>query len=192
MLRFCPKCGELYADALLAFCLADGTPLGALAPDSDVWKEGRHEPIIDLDTFERCGAKLASRRGGKCAPRAAFLLSGLLRCGHCGRAMIGRTRRWRGGLRCRRPRCHGRAGCRIGITPRCRRCVQRFRSRAKRRRPKRIFRQPRRRCRRSPRRRASRPGRRCRSRPSRSPRWCSPIGRPPGQCIQSGGRCSCS
>lgn len=40
MMRFCPKCGELYADQLLAFCLADGAPLGAVAPGSDVWKEG--------------------------------------------------------------------------------------------------------------------------------------------------------
>src|SRR5947207_317813 len=39
-MRFCPKCGELYDDQLLAFCLADGTPLGAVSLDSDVWKEG--------------------------------------------------------------------------------------------------------------------------------------------------------
>lgn len=39
-MRFCPKCGELYVDQLLAFCLADGTPLGVVTPDSDVWKEG--------------------------------------------------------------------------------------------------------------------------------------------------------
>ena len=40
MMRFCPKCGELYADQLLAFCLADGAPLFVVTPDSDVWKEG--------------------------------------------------------------------------------------------------------------------------------------------------------
>lgn len=39
-MRFCPKCGELYDDQLLAFCLADGTPLGIVTPDSDVWKDG--------------------------------------------------------------------------------------------------------------------------------------------------------
>ncbi len=80
-------------------CQAAERPLDAGAranpPEQWIWGEQRHESLIDLDTFERCGAKLASRRGGKCAPRAAFLLSGLLRCGHCGRALIGRTRRWR-------------------------------------------------------------------------------------------------
>jgi hypothetical protein len=39
MIRTCPKCGDYYADALLAFCLADGTPLGNVAPTSEKWNE---------------------------------------------------------------------------------------------------------------------------------------------------------
>jgi site-specific DNA recombinase len=62
--------------------------------ESWVWGEGRHEPLIDVETFERCAAKLASRRGGRGpAARGQYLLSGLVRCGHCGRAMVGRAYR---------------------------------------------------------------------------------------------------
>lgn len=40
MIRTCPKCGDYYADDLLAFCLADGTPLVNVAPNSERWSEG--------------------------------------------------------------------------------------------------------------------------------------------------------
>lgn len=40
MIRTCPKCGDCYADALLAFCLADGTPLVNVEPLSESWREG--------------------------------------------------------------------------------------------------------------------------------------------------------
>jgi hypothetical protein len=36
----CPKCGDYYADDLLAFCLADGTPLVGVIPHSESWNEG--------------------------------------------------------------------------------------------------------------------------------------------------------
>jgi uncharacterized repeat protein (TIGR01451 family) len=40
MMRFCPKCGDYYADALLAFCLMDGAPLTNVAPTGKSWREG--------------------------------------------------------------------------------------------------------------------------------------------------------
>jgi hypothetical protein len=40
MIRTCPKCGDYYADELLAFCLADGTPLVNVNPHSQNWSEG--------------------------------------------------------------------------------------------------------------------------------------------------------
>lgn len=40
MIRTCPKCGDYYADASLAFCLADGTPLIDVDPLSESWREG--------------------------------------------------------------------------------------------------------------------------------------------------------
>jgi len=40
MIRTCPKCGDYYADALLAFCLADGTPLVNVDTRSESWSEG--------------------------------------------------------------------------------------------------------------------------------------------------------
>src|ERR1044071_9995297 len=40
MIRICPKCGDYYADASLAFCLVDGTPLINVDPLSERWSEG--------------------------------------------------------------------------------------------------------------------------------------------------------
>ena len=61
--------------------------------DKDQWVESadRHEAIIDLLTWERCQQKLAGRRGGKRRTRGTFVLTGLLRCAHCGYAMTGCT-----------------------------------------------------------------------------------------------------
>lgn len=39
-MRICLKCGDYYADALLAFCLVDGTPLVKVDPLSENWREG--------------------------------------------------------------------------------------------------------------------------------------------------------
>jgi site-specific DNA recombinase len=60
------------------------------------WKEslfdGLHEPLIDEEAFERAQAILR-RRGEDAALRrgnaSEFLLSGLVRCDHCGRAYVG-------------------------------------------------------------------------------------------------------
>jgi site-specific DNA recombinase len=60
-----------------------------------------HEPLIEQSTFEHARAILterggdASRRRGN---RSDFLLSGVVRCGHCGRAYIGMSARGKGGL----------------------------------------------------------------------------------------------
>jgi hypothetical protein len=40
MMRVCPKCGDYYADASLAFCLSDGAPLISVSPTSERWSEG--------------------------------------------------------------------------------------------------------------------------------------------------------
>ncbi|HEX8118564.1 MAG TPA: hypothetical protein VF521_14910 [Pyrinomonadaceae bacterium] len=39
-MRLCPKCGDYYADDLLAFCLTDGTPLAGVVPEGELWEEG--------------------------------------------------------------------------------------------------------------------------------------------------------
>jgi hypothetical protein len=41
MMRFCPKCGDYYADPSLAFCLGDGTPLADVSPLGESWSEAR-------------------------------------------------------------------------------------------------------------------------------------------------------
>jgi site-specific DNA recombinase len=59
-----------------------------------------HEPLIDPDTFQQAQTILAergtdaSRRRGN---RSDFLLSGVIRCGHCGRAYIGMSAHGKGG-----------------------------------------------------------------------------------------------
>jgi site-specific DNA recombinase len=51
-----------------------------------------HEPLIDQETFDRIGEQIAERVIERVSPRrlaSEYLLSGLLRCGHCGAAFIG-------------------------------------------------------------------------------------------------------
>ncbi len=62
----------------------DGTP-AALVPNA-------HEALIDEETFARIGAMISDRAIERSSPRRLggdYLLSGLIRCGHCGLAMIG-------------------------------------------------------------------------------------------------------
>jgi hypothetical protein len=40
MILLCPRCGDYYTEAALAFCLADGTPLVSVDPNSERWSEG--------------------------------------------------------------------------------------------------------------------------------------------------------
>jgi site-specific DNA recombinase len=62
--------------------------------------DGQHEPLVDEVTFARAQAILrergddVSRRRGNASD---FLLSGLVRCGRCGRAYIGMSARGNGG-----------------------------------------------------------------------------------------------
>jgi site-specific DNA recombinase len=53
---------------------------------------GLHEPLVDEETFERA-QEILRRRGKDASLRrgnaSGFLLSGLLRCHHCGRAYVG-------------------------------------------------------------------------------------------------------
>ena len=60
-----------------------------------------HEPLIDEDTFELAqsilrerGTDISRRRGNA----SDFLLSGVLRCGRCGKAYVGMSARGNGGL----------------------------------------------------------------------------------------------
>jgi len=63
--------------------------------------DGKHTGLVDPETFERA-QKLLKERGEDCAQRVGqrsdFLLSGLLRCGHCRRAYVGMSARGNGGL----------------------------------------------------------------------------------------------
>lgn len=59
--------------------------------------KGCHEPLVSLEEFEAVQTKLAQRSSGKAKPRAAgYLLTGVARCGHCGRPLCGHGGRGRG------------------------------------------------------------------------------------------------
>jgi hypothetical protein len=53
MIRTCSKCGAYYADAQLAFCLADGTPLVDVDPGSEKWNEGSRSILEKANTLRR-------------------------------------------------------------------------------------------------------------------------------------------
>lgn len=61
--------------------------------------DGVHEPLVDELTFQRALAILRER--GEHAKRRGnpsdFLLSGVVRCGHCSKAYIGMSARGNGG-----------------------------------------------------------------------------------------------
>jgi DNA invertase Pin-like site-specific DNA recombinase len=66
----------------------------SVANDEKEWisRQDRHEPLIDVATFERCQLKMTERKTMTAPKRGyQFLLSGLLFCGRCRRRMVGRT-----------------------------------------------------------------------------------------------------
>jgi hypothetical protein len=61
-------------------------------PEQWIRRADRHEALIDQATFARVQDKLLANRSRKSTRRdRPFALSGLLLCGHCKKAMIGRT-----------------------------------------------------------------------------------------------------
>ena len=70
--------------------------------DDWIVKENAFEPLIDRETFDRVQAKLVSRkiqkgsRGRRSSAKrnrgGEYVLTGLLRCGHCGAAMYGQRK----------------------------------------------------------------------------------------------------
>lgn len=59
-----------------------------------------HEAIVDLETFERVQRKLRDRASNNQKPRKnGYLLTGVTRCGHCGRAIVGKPSKKEGGHR---------------------------------------------------------------------------------------------
>src|SRR4029077_1200495 len=74
----------------LQVILANPAYLGLIRWNDKLY-EGQHEPLIEKDTFEQAQQILARRfkdatlRRGNPTP---FLLSGLVRCQHCGRAYV--------------------------------------------------------------------------------------------------------
>lgn len=75
----------------LQVILANPAYLGMIRWNDKLY-EGQHEPLIEKDTFDQAQAILTRRfkdatlRRGNPTP---FLLSGLVRCQHCGRAYVG-------------------------------------------------------------------------------------------------------
>ncbi len=67
---------------------------------NDNLHQGLHQPLVDQETFERAQAILARRHQHASLRRGNptdFLLSGLVRCHHCGRAYVGTSAHGNGG-----------------------------------------------------------------------------------------------
>jgi hypothetical protein len=62
MMRLCPKCGDYYTDAALAFCLSDGAPLMSVEPSSESWSEGSRVIKEKEHALRRQTRKLKWRR----------------------------------------------------------------------------------------------------------------------------------
>jgi site-specific DNA recombinase len=101
----------------LQVILANPAYLGLIRWNGKLY-EGQHEPLIEKDTFEQAQQILARRfkdttlRRGNPTP---FLLSGLVRCQHCGRAYVGTSAHGRKGrytyYACSTRYKYGRARC---------------------------------------------------------------------------------
>jgi site-specific DNA recombinase len=87
--------------------------------------DGIHEPLVDEVTFQRAQAILRERGEDVSRRRdnaSDFLLSGVIRCGHCGKAYVGMSARGNGGryeyYACSGRQKHGPKACRNERLPR--------------------------------------------------------------------------
>lgn len=61
-MQICPKCGAYYVAGSSAFCLADGTPLVSVSPNSDSWAEGTRALTEKAEAFRKLQRSLKWRR----------------------------------------------------------------------------------------------------------------------------------
>ena len=87
--------------------------------------DGIHEPLVDELTFKRAQAILRERGEDSSLRRgntSDYLLSGVIRCGHCGKAYVGMSARGNGGryeyYACSGRQKHGPKACRNERLPR--------------------------------------------------------------------------
>lgn len=108
--------GGLWTDRTLRRYLDSGFPAGFVPYDGEL-HTGAHAPLIDAETWAAYLAAKGAR--SRVAPRSKgspYLLSGLVRCGHCKGAMTGGTfgKNRTPKYRCERRRATGAAGCAAG------------------------------------------------------------------------------
>jgi site-specific DNA recombinase len=63
-------------------------------------RENAHEPLVDVETFEKVAAMLARNRAhpAACRNRRVYRFAGLLRCGCCRGGMVGKGGKWRNNI----------------------------------------------------------------------------------------------
>jgi len=74
------------ADGELAPARSSAAPHRGFAP---IVVPDNHTPLVDQATFDAAQAKLNERSTAKGGPMRRYLLSGILRCGHCGGILTG-------------------------------------------------------------------------------------------------------
>jgi site-specific DNA recombinase len=119
-----PAASAGWGHPIVHWILTNPTYIGKIRWRESVF-DGVHEPLVDELTFRRAQAILRergddiSRRRGNASD---FLLSGLVRCGHCGKAYIGMSARGNGGryedYACTRRPKYGPKACRGERLPR--------------------------------------------------------------------------
>jgi DNA invertase Pin-like site-specific DNA recombinase len=79
--------GGAWRDRVLRRVMDSGFAAGVLTY-GDATYPGRHQPLIDDATWAAFQSARATRRVAPNTERSQYVLSGLVRCGHCGAAMV--------------------------------------------------------------------------------------------------------
>ena len=117
--------GQPFNQSVVRHILSNRRYLGKIKHGGE-WFPGQHAAIVDPTTFERAQTALAdNRKGGKPPARSTvhqFLLTGLVRCGSCGRALTTVTSHGRGGVKYPYYRCTSTTkrvdvDCKVGQLP---------------------------------------------------------------------------
>jgi site-specific DNA recombinase len=93
------QAGKLWSNASVQGVLQNPVYIGRIRWRKETF-EAPHEPLVDTETFEAAQALIGERSADRSKRRSNssdYLLSGKVRCGHCGSAMVGSAAHGSGG-----------------------------------------------------------------------------------------------
>jgi site-specific DNA recombinase len=108
------KHGGRWVQGTISKVLANRSYLGEVKLGGE-WLPGEHEPLIDVETFERAAllrdASRRSRTGGRRPTGPLLFRKGFLTCGACGESMVPRSNPLPGYYYCYRNKIEGPGAC---------------------------------------------------------------------------------